>query len=59
MKIKRAWKTNDGQGTEAETEISEERASMDLACAHGEQALDKLKKEKKLETRFGVYTITD
>lgn len=62
MKIERAWKTSGKtgeQGTEEWKEISEERAGMDLALAHGNNAVEKLKAEKKLETRFGEYRVAE
>jgi hypothetical protein len=57
MKIERAWKCTGG--LEAWQEITEERAGMDLANAHGDKAVEKLTTEKKLETRFAEYRIVE
>jgi hypothetical protein len=57
MKIERSWK-NPSKGDDPWTEITEERAAMDLANAHGDNAVEKLKKEGTLETRFGNYRAT-
>ena len=57
-KIERAWKNKNGS-LETSKEISEDRANRELANAHGDQAVVKLKKEKRFETRFGVYTIAE
>lgn len=60
MKIERSWKNaQPGKKNDPWTEISEDRANMDLANAHGDNAVEKLKKEKKLETRFANYRIVD
>lgn len=56
MTIFRAWKSPSGQLEEAK-EITEDRAKRELLNAHGDGALDKLGKEKKLSTRFAEYTI--
>lgn len=57
MKIERSWK-NPNKGDDPWEEISEDRASRDLAKAHGADAVAKLKKEGTLETRFGNYRAT-
>ncbi len=57
-KIERAWKGKQG-GLEGWNEISEDRANRDLANAHGDNAVEKLKKEKKLETRFAEYRVAE
>ena len=56
MKIERSWKNPNGS-TDPWTEINEDRANRDLANAHGDNAVEKLKKEGQLETRFGLYRV--
>jgi hypothetical protein len=62
MKFERAWKVTGKtgeEGTEEWKEIDAERASMDLANAHGDKAVDKLKAEKTLSTRFAEYRVIE
>lgn len=59
MKIERAWKNAATNTLEQWKEIDEDRASRDLANAHGDNALEKLKEKKKLETRFAEYRVTE
>lgn len=59
MKFERQWFGQPGKGDDPWKEIDEERAARDLANAHGDKAVEKLKKEKKLETRFGRYRIVE
>jgi len=59
MKIQRAWKNEKTGSTDPFKEISEDRANRELANAHGDNAVEKLKKEKELKTRFAVYKVTD
>ena len=60
MKIERSWKATSPQSKDDPfVEITEDRAACELANAHGENAIEKLKAEKVLETRFGVYRITE
>ncbi len=58
MKIERAWKLSGGV-LDHWKEIDEDRANRDLANAHGDNAVKKLKEKKKLETRFAEYRITE
>ncbi|MCP4540138.1 MAG: hypothetical protein GY832_23620 [Chloroflexi bacterium] len=56
MKIERSWNGKRGETDREEwKEISEDRASRDLANTHGADAIEKLKKEGLLKTRFGQY----
>jgi hypothetical protein len=56
MKIERQWFDTKGN-LEIAKEITEDRANRELANAHGDNAVIKLEKEGKLETRFAVYTL--
>jgi hypothetical protein len=58
--IQRRWKQENGKrGKKKFVEINEDRASRDLANAHGNQAIEKLKELKKLETHFAEYRYVD
>lgn len=70
MKIERAWRITGKSAIDAAEvveekflepwkEINEERAGMDLANVYGNEAVEKLKKEKVLATRFGQYRIVE
>lgn len=60
MKIERSWKGQNKTGTsDPWKEIDEDRASRDLAKEHGSSAVEKLKKEGTLQTRFGNYRIAE
>jgi hypothetical protein len=60
MTIERAWYKREKDGTkktEEYKEITEDRASRELANAHGDDAVDKLKKAGKLETQYAYYRV--
>lgn len=59
MKIERSWKTGGNNADDPWTEIDEDRASRDLANAHGDNALEKLKADGELETRLGKYRVVE
>ena len=64
MKIERSWLTGKRDskgdpGLEDWKEITEDRANRELANAHGNNAIEKLKEEKELKTRFGHYRIVE
>lgn len=52
MSIERAWNEQTGKTWK---EITEDRANRELANAHGDNAVAKLKKEGYLITRFADY----
>jgi hypothetical protein len=58
MTIERSW-IGASKTLEQAKEIDEDRAQRELANTHGDNALEKLKKEKKLETRFAQYRIVE
>jgi len=55
VKIERAWKQATGGGVEGWKEIDEGVAARELANAHGDEAVARLKDRGKLETRFAEY----
>ena len=59
MKIERQWKGKGGKADGPWKEIDEDRANRDLANAHGDSAVEKLKKEKTLETQYGNYRVVE
>lgn len=59
MKIERSWINGSGKPNDPWTEITEERAAMDLANKYGETALKELAEKKALETRFGLYRVVE
>jgi hypothetical protein len=59
MKIERAWKNGGNKADDPWTEITEDRAARDLANDHGDDAVEKLRQEKTLETRFGKYRVVE
>ena len=59
MNIERSWINGSGKPNDPWKEIDEKRAAMDLANAHGDDAVDKLKAAKALETRFALYRIVE
>jgi len=64
MTIERSWTAPKKPGQEKAAqepwkEITEDRASRELANKFGDDALAKLKKDRALETQYAQYRITD
>ena len=56
MKIERAWLGKQG-ALEEWKEIDEDRANRELANAHGDNAVKKLKEKGELQTQYAHYKI--
>lgn len=60
MKITREWRDKQKAGEfEAAQEITEDRASRELANVHGDNALEKLAAEKELSTQYARYRVVE
>lgn len=57
MKIERSWKSK--TGFEKSKIIDEKTAKREMAYAHGDNAIRKLKKEKSLTTQWAQYTVSE
>ena len=58
MTIERKWNPTNNK-PESWKEIDEDRANRELANAHGDNAVEKLKEAKELKTRFETYRYND